>query len=115
MIKNKRLKLLIILGVIFVIVFSILFGVSSIVLNSKHSEEIENKITSIGGILVDYQKVNVQESPFASDSRGANTIYRVTYSKDGIQKITWYRAINNPLDIHHPSSKTLGEEWIFEK
>ncbi|MGO0060740.1 hypothetical protein ACTID9_12135 [Brevibacillus fluminis] len=115
MLQNKKFRLIIILGGIFVIVFAILFGISSVVLKSKHSEEIKSKITSVGGSIVDFESVNVNESPFESDSRGANTIYKITYSKDGKQMIAWYRAINNPLDIHHPSSKTLEEKWIFDK
>lgn len=115
LVKNRRLKITIILGAIFVVVFLILFGAFSVIVNSKHSDEIKNKITSIGGNLVDYQKINVKESPFDSNSRGANTIYKITYVKEGKQMIAWYRAINNPVDIHQPASGTLGEKWIFEK
>lgn len=114
LLQNRKNKILIISVSIFVSLFLIVFGISSLMLNSKHSEEIERKITSIGGSLVEFKKVNPSDSPFQNNSGSANTIYKVIYEKDGKQLVAWYRAINNPGDIHQSSYRTLGEEWIID-
>ncbi|MGZ0052671.1 hypothetical protein [Brevibacillus gelatini] len=111
-VKRKR-RVAIIIAICIVILLVMLSVFSLVVLNIKHSEEIHAKITSIGGELIDYESVNVQNSPFDSDSNGRNKIYKITYMKEGKEYIAWYRAIKNPIDIHSPSSKSLAEKWIY--
>lgn len=62
LLQNRKNKILIISVSIFVILFLIVFGISSLMLNSKHSEEIERKITSIGGSLVEFNSVTLGRS-----------------------------------------------------
>ncbi|MFC8689080.1 hypothetical protein [Brevibacillus porteri] len=113
--QRKKQKIIIIVVSAFLVVYAILAGVSTVVLKYKHSNEINSKITTMGGTLIEYESVSLQESPFDSDSRGANKLFKITYSKNGKIMIAWYRAIKNPIDIHQPSSRTLGEKVIFEQ
>ncbi|TGV05245.1 hypothetical protein EN829_054955 [Mesorhizobium sp. M00.F.Ca.ET.186.01.1.1] len=71
-------------------------------------------ISSLGGEMIDYESVDVRNSPFDSDSNGRNTIYKITHTKEGKEYIAWYRAIEKTIDIHSPSSKSLEERTIMK-
>lgn len=55
-----------------------------------------------GGIMV----VPPEESPFESSGKG-NTIYKITYTKDGKTQTAWYRSENHSSIIKQP------EAWIL--
>ncbi len=111
--STKKRRIVFYSAIVFAILFSIVWLISSSIIEKKHFEEIRNKIKSLGGEIIQIEDVGYEESPFES-SRGANTIYKITYAKDGVRRVAWYRAINNPVNIHQPSSKTKGEKWVIE-
>lgn len=73
-----------------------------------HMEVIRQVIQEKGGELVDggVLVVPVDVSPFERSGKG-NTIFQISYTKDGNTYTAWYRAKNQSSIIAEP------EEWIF--
>lgn len=113
--KTRRRRIALIIASVIVTFLVVLTITSIIVLNVKHGEEINSKITNLGGELITYESVDVQNSPFDSDSNGRNKIFRITYTKGGKEYIAWYRAVKNPFNIHSPASTSLPEKWIIDQ
>ncbi|WP_421617774.1 hypothetical protein ACAF76_009950 [Brevibacillus sp. TJ4] len=73
-----------------------------------HMEVIQQVISDQGGELLPggVTAVSVDVSPFERSGKG-NTIFRISYQKDGNTYTAWYRAKNQSSIIAEP------EEWIF--
>jgi hypothetical protein len=74
----------------------------------EHVAIINEKIASQGGRVTNITVVPVDESPFEKSGKG-NTIYKITYEKDGKTLTAWYRSIN------HSSIIKEEEAWILPR
>jgi hypothetical protein len=76
--------------------------------SQEHVSMIHEKIASQGGKVTAITVVPVDESPFEKSGKG-NTIYKITYEKDGNTLTAWYRSIN------HSSIIKEEEAWILPR
>jgi len=83
-------------------------------LKNKHDKEINYFITSKGGEVVRIEESTFEGSPF-KESGKLNTIYKITYEKNGKKLVAWYRAINNFSNIHQVTKNSYKEEWIIHE
>jgi hypothetical protein len=82
-------------------------------MRSIHTDEIKRVISERGGTVTNIDHVS-EDSLFESGS--ANTIYRITYKKNGKEYVAWYRGVNNFSDIHSKDTrKSFEEKWIFNE
>ena len=92
----------------FLLVIPIYLGMRSI-----HTDEIKRVISERGGSVtnIDHVSGNAQ-----LERKSANTIYRITYKKNGKEYVAWYRGVNNISDIHSKDTrKSFEEKWIFNE
>lgn len=75
--------------------------------NQELVQEIKDAIAAKGGTVEKILVVNYQDSPFERSGKG-NTIFKISYQKEGKALTAWYRALNQ--------SSIIREEpaWIFE-
>lgn len=105
---NKTKSKIIVLACIAIPITIGLFAYKgSISSNQEQVREIKEKISVKGGSVLNIKVVNYVDSPFEKSGKG-NTIYQISYQKDGKTQTAWYRAINQ--------SSILREEpaWLFE-
>lgn len=105
--KSKVIILTFLIGVVCMVVLAYM-GMSAG--SQEHMANIEAKMLEIGGTLVAgrLMAVPADESPFERSGKG-NTIFRVIYTKDGVEHVAWYRSKNQSSIISEP------EEWIFSE
>ncbi|WP_053956359.1 hypothetical protein [Inediibacterium massiliense] len=77
------------LGLVFVVIIGVVIYFARI---ESHKDSIANKIDSIGGRLINYEKRGFFSGigPFTIVGKG-RMIYRIEYEVDGIKKEGWVR------------------------
>lgn len=103
--KSKVLILAFFIGVVLVAIMAYMGMKAS---GDAHMAVIRQVIQEKGGELVDGGVIAVplDVSPFERSGKG-NTIFQITYTKDGSTYTAWYRAKNQSSIVAEP------EEWIF--
>lgn len=81
-------------------------------LKNKHNAEINSFIASKGGEVIQIEESDIEMSPF-NESGKLNTIYKITYEREGKKLVAWYRAINNFSNIHQVTKNSYQEKWII--
>ncbi|WP_139489430.1 hypothetical protein [Brevibacillus dissolubilis] len=107
--KQKIIFFLVVFGFIKVSTISMFF-----LMGQKHEAEINRVIEATGAKVTDIDTVFGDQHPFDGRS-STNTVYKITYERDGATYIAWYRGLNNMSDIHDRPSKGYPEEWFFEE
>nr|WP_239565179.1 hypothetical protein [Brevibacillus fulvus] len=75
--------------------------------NEQHVQEIKQVIATHQGEVQHIEIVSQEDSPFGESGKG-NTVFKITYAKDGKTMTAWYRANNYSSIIKEK------EAWIFE-
>ena len=104
----KKSKALIV-GFLIVMVLFGLFAYRSMMTSAEeHMAVIEQMIREKGGEVLEggVMVVPVDQSPFEASGKG-NTIFKISYTRDGSTYTAWYRAKNQSSIIAEPA------EWIF--
>lgn len=80
------------------------FGIQSN--NNEQAQIIRQEIAARGGTVQNIIMMPLDQSPFKKSGKG-NSIFKITYTKDGKSLTAWYRSDN------HSSIIKEKEEWIF--
>lgn len=104
---QKKSKLLVLACLIIPVFIGILAYFGSIRANQEQVQEIKEEIAAKGGTVQDIMVVNYEDSPFERSGKG-NTIYKISYEKDGKILTAWYRALNQASIVREEPA------WIFE-
>ncbi|MGM0715382.1 hypothetical protein [Brevibacillus centrosporus] len=104
--KTKS-KIIVLACIVIPITIGIFAYRGSVNANQEQIKEIKEKIAMKGGSVLNIKVVSYVDSPFEKSGKG-NTIYQISYQKDGKTQTAWYRAINQ--------SSILREDpaWLFE-
>lgn len=104
---SRKSKIVVLSIVIVPILIGILAYIGSVNGNREQVQEITEVIAARGGILQKLEVVKFEDSPFERSGKG-NTIFKISYQKDGKTLTAWYRSLNQ--------SSIVREEpaWIFE-
>lgn len=103
----QKSKWLVILCVAVPLLIALTAYVSSRSTGNEHVAEINEVIAAQGGAVQEIIVVPFKDSPFEKSGKG-NTIYKITYQKDGQVRTAWYRAVN------YSSIVREEPEWKFE-
>jgi hypothetical protein len=76
--------------------------------NQETIREIHEMIDSRGGTIQQIEVVPADKSPFERSGKG-NTIYKITYQKNGTTMTAWYRSLN------HSSIVREEPAWKFDE
>lgn len=103
----QKSKLLVILCLVVPLLIAVTAYFSSRSTGNEHVAEINQVIAAQGGKVQEIVVVPHKDSPFEKSGKG-NTIYKITYEKDGQVRTAWYRAVN------YSSIVREEPEWKFE-
>lgn len=105
--EKRKSKIFVLACVIVPVLIGVFAYFGSISANQEQVKEIKEEIAAKGGNVKNIEVVNKDNSPFDKSGKG-NTIYKISYEKDGKMRVAWYRALNQ--------SSIIREEpaWIYE-
>ncbi len=79
--------------------------------NSIVEKEVHNKIESLGGEVIEINRIDVKSTPFKEDKVGG-IYFQIIYEKGGQRKVAYYRR-HKSLNIKDVPSKGAPVEWII--
>ncbi|NGQ96247.1 hypothetical protein G3578_13860 [Brevibacillus sp. SYP-B805] len=89
----KKSKIVVLACLLVPMVIAMISYVSSREANQEQVQEIREMIAARGGTIEQIEVVPPDQSPFDRSGKG-NTIYKITYHKNGKTMTAWYRALN---------------------
>ncbi|TYP72084.1 hypothetical protein [Paenibacillus methanolicus] len=115
--KKKGAFILIILSIFLINVPVMLL------MTSLHERALKKEMAEVinqhGGELKSIDHIQNEDTPFGNEYNKYNDIYRVSYYKNNVLYIAWYRAVKTVNNIHDqdpsPSGGGYGEKWLFNE
>lgn len=103
--STKKSKIIIVSFLLVAVLVGALAYLGMYETSTEHEAQIQQKIGSHGGKVSQIEVVPVDQSPFERSGKG-NTIFKISFEKNGKSLTAWYRSDN------HTSIMKEKEEWI---